>query len=264
MATRFSGVASWVSHSHSMKISVLTVCWNSVSTIQHTIESFIDQKYPNKEMLIIDGGSTDGTVDLIRTYERDDILISSEPDQGMYDALNKGLRNYRGDAVGALNADDTYHDDTVLEQIAQTLSTCDMMHGSLNFVKDHGSKEIVRKWQAEDRPRNGFKSGWMPAHPTFYVKRKVVEAVGEFDLNYMTASDYDWMLRAVDCHGFQLGCLQTVMVDMMQGGKSTSWIGAHIHHNYEALKARRKWLGAGIVDYAALAKPLRKVRQFTS
>ncbi len=245
-----------------MKISVLTVCRNAEDTIGRTLDSFLAQDHADKEILVIDGASTDGTVDVVRRYLGTEVSCVSEPDRGMYDALNKGLSRFSGDAVGVLNADDTFHDETALSQIARLLAAADMVHGNLNFVTDHASKTVKRRWRAEPPPANGFRTGWMPAHPTFYVRRAVAEAVGPFDLTLKTAADYDWMLRAIDVHGFLLATVDSVLVDMQAGGRSTAGLGAHIGHNLEALRARRRWLRSGWVDVALFAKPARKLGQF--
>ncbi|MEF2553995.1 glycosyltransferase family 2 protein [Aurantimonas sp. A2-1-M11] len=245
-----------------MKISVLTPAWNSVTTIRHTLDSFLTQDHAEKEMIVIDGASTDGTVDVVSEYREDGIRLVSEPDRGMYDALNKGLALYRGDAVGVLNSDDTYHGAHALSRIAEALERIEIVHGHLDFVTDHVSKLIRRGWRATSQPTTGFRTGWMPAHPTFYVSRSVVDAVGPFDLRLKTASDYDWMLRAVEVHGFRTSVVDAVLVDMMHGGKSTVSLRSHIEHNLEALSSRRRWLRTMFIDYAFFAKPLRKIGQF--
>jgi glycosyltransferase involved in cell wall biosynthesis len=243
-----------------MKISVITVCRNAGATIGQTIASFLSQDYPAKEMLVIDGASTDDTVAVAKSFGSPHIRVTSEPDRGMYDAINKALEVYEGDAIGILNANDRLHDSTVLARVAEALETHDAVHGDLDFHDTEG--RIVRRWRATPRPRTGFASGWMPAHPTFYVRRHVADAVGPFDLSLPTAADYDWMLRAIDIHGARLARLPHVMVDMAMGGRSTSGISAHIRHNLEALSARRRWLNAGLVDWALLAKPASKITQF--
>lgn len=243
-----------------MKISVLTVCRNAERTLPRTIASFLAQDYPEKEMIIVDGASTDGTLAAARSFQGPEIRILSEPDRGMYDALNKGLGLYEGDAVGVLNADDQYHDAHVLSRISGALGGRDAVHGDLVFRDATG--RIVRRWHGAPRPRRGFAAGWMPAHPTFYVRRRVAEAVGAFDLSLPTAADYDWMLRAVEIHGARLTHVPHVLVDMAMGGRSTSSLGAHLRHNLEALAARRRWLGAGVVDWALIAKPASKLTQF--
>ncbi|RWN96009.1 glycosyltransferase family 2 protein [Mesorhizobium sp.] len=247
-----------------MKISVLTVCWNSAATIRHSVDSFLAQDHGDKELVVIDGNSSDETLSIVRSYPPDQIRLISEPDSGMYDALNKGLGLYTGDAVGVLNSDDCFHDRTALRRISAGLETADIVHGDLDFVEDHLGKRVVRRWRAAARPAKGFRTGWMPAHPTFYVRRKVADAVGPFDLSLKVASDYDWMLRAVELHGFQTAATGHVLVDMMVGGASTRSLASHIGHNLEALRARRRWLGSGPLDYALVAKPMRKLGQFFS
>lgn len=243
-----------------MKISVLTVCRNAEATIARTIESFLAQHHAAKEMLVIDGASTDRTVHIAKSFGAPEITVVSEPDRGMYDALNKGLRLFRGDAMGILNADDRYHDATVLTRVAEALHTHQAVHGDLDFHDGHA--RIVRRWRATPRPRSGFAAGWAPAHPTFYVRRELAEAVGGFDLGLQTAADYDWMLRAIEIHGASLAHIPHVMIDMAMGGRSTASIAAHLRHNLEALSARRRWLKAGLVDWALIAKPASKIRQF--
>ena len=245
-----------------MKISVLTVCYNAQDTIRQTLDSFCIQSHENREMIVIDGASRDNTFAIAREYQNDFVRVISEPDKGMYDALNKGLKLYSGDAFGVLNADDAYHHTDVLAQIAEGLQHAPIVQGHLDFVQDHDVKNIVRHWQGKLRPPSGFKSGWMPAHPTFYVRREVADVVGEFDTILDCAADYDWMLRAIDVFGFEVVLLDSVLVDMKMGGKSTKDVLAQIRHNLEALSVRQRWLDAGLIDYALLAKPLRKIGQF--
>lgn len=245
-----------------MKISVITVSYNSADTIAYTLESFLTQDHEDREMILVDGASTDATIDIASSFRSDRIRILTEPDRGMYDALNKGLGLYSGDAVGVLNSDDGYHDQYALSRIAEALASSDIVHGHLDFIDNHVSKRSVRRWRAETKPDRGFRTGWMPAHPTFYVRRAVAENVGRFDLTLDTASDYDWMLRAVELHNYSIGVIDHVLVDMQQGGRSTTSLGSHIAHNLEALQARRRWLNSGLVDYALIAKPARKIGQF--
>ena len=246
-----------------MKISVITVCRNACGTIAHAVESFLRQDHPDKELLVLDGASTDGTQDIVARYAGDGVVMVSEPDRGMYDALNKGLARFSGEAFGALNADDAYHHDGVLTRIAEGLARTAIVHGDLDYVSDHATKRVVRAWRVDKaRPAGGFRAGWMPAHPTFYVRRAVAERVGEFDLSLRTAADYDWMLRALEYHRFSVGRVEGVMVDMMHGGRSTQSVQSHLAHNLEALSSRRRWLNAPMVDRALVAKPLRKVSQF--
>jgi glycosyltransferase len=245
-----------------MLISVIMVTWNSGATVRHTLDSFFSQTYGPKELVVVDGGSRDETMEIVKSYPQTNITWISEPDNGMYDALNKGLKLASGDAVGVLNSDDTYHSPSSLEAISEGLKRADTVHGHLNFVTDHGTKTVSRVWRGQPRPRQGFKAGWMPGHPTFYARRHVVENVGTFDLALETSSDYDWMLRALEVHGFSTHLIDEVLIDMQQGGRSTSGLASYLHHNLEALRARQRWLKAGLIDYALFAKPLRKVGQF--
>lgn len=244
-----------------MLISVLTTTFNSARTIASTIESFLAQTHPDKEMILLDGLSRDDTLAIVESYRAPEIKIHSERDAGLYDALNKGIGLYSGDAMGVLNSDDTYHDPTVLARVAEALTTADMVHGDLDFVTDHQAKAVRRRWRAEDRPRSGFRLGWMPAHPTCYARRSLVDRVGLFDLSYRIGADYDWLLRAIDIQHAELARIDHVMIDMMTGGLSTSGWASYLHHGRECLRSRQRWLGAGPIDLAFFAKPARKLGQ---
>jgi len=249
------------SDSH-MKISVVMASYNSAATIGPAIESFRCQTHPNKELIIVDGASRDRTLEIIDGFRRPDVVVVSEPDRGLYDAMNKGLRLFSGDAVGFLNSDNRFTDDCALAAIAEGLAVSDIVYGDLDFVKDHVSREVTRRWRSTPYRRGAFRRGWMPPHPTVYCARRVIERVGAFDLAYQVASDYDFMVRAFELSDFSARPVDRVLVDMLQGGRSTAGIRSYIKHNLEALASRRKWLGTGIVDYAAFAKPLRKISQF--
>jgi glycosyltransferase involved in cell wall biosynthesis len=244
-----------------MRISVVTVCRNAAATIGQTVSSFLAQTHADKEMLIIDGASSDGTVDIARAAGGDSVTVVSAPDRGLYDAMNKGLAAFQGDAVGFLNADDRFHDENALEAVAASLEQADICYGDLDFIDAAQGGQVVRRWRATPWRKGGFRRGWMPAHPTFYCRRRVVEQVGAFDLRYRVAADYDFMLRALELRDFTAARIEQVLVDMGAGGVSTSGFGAQVRHNLEALDARRRWLGAGFVDYALFAKPLSKASQ---
>ncbi len=176
--------------------------------------------------------------------------------------MNKGLAAFTGDAVGFLNSDDRFADAHALSNLAGALAEADIVFGDLDFVASHEPRRVVRRWRTGPYVRGSFRSGWMPAHPTFYCRRGVVETVGRFDLRYRTAADYDYMLRCLELTSFTTASVEPVLVDMLHGGKSSSGLAASIHHNLEALDARRRWVGAGAIDYAFFAKPLRKLGQF--
>lgn len=245
-----------------MKISVVTVCFNAERTIAHTVESFLAQDHPHKELLVIDGASRDGTLRVLERFADPRITVRSERDRGLYDAMNKGLRLFSGDVVGFLNADDRYCDKAALSSIAEALARADMVSGDLDFVTDHAEGRVLRRWRGTPYAKGGFRRGWMPAHPTFYMRRRVAEAVGEFDLAYRIAADYDYMLRAYELQSFTSAHIGRVLVHMMAGGESTAGLKSYVRSNLESLRSRRRWLGAGFVDYALVAKPLRKLGQF--
>lgn len=244
-----------------MKLSVVTVCFNSESTIKTTIDSFVSQTHDDKELLIIDGGSRDNTLDIVNSYRSADISVVSEPDEGVFDAMNKGLRIFSGDAVGFLNSDDTFHDDGVLTAIAGALDTADIAYGDLLMVTDHDTKEVVREWRAGPYEPGAFQQGWQPPHPGFFVRREVAERTGAFDLSYLTASDYDWMLRALMLKGVDVKYLPRVLADFQMGGVSTRDWKATLRGTQETLRARRAHLNAPPVDAAVFLRLLRRLFQ---
>lgn len=243
-----------------MKISVVTVCFNAASTIGYTLDSFFAQDHAEKELLVIDGASRDDTLAIVGRYPG--ITVVSEPDRGIYDAMNKGLAAFAGDAIGFLNADDRYKRTSVLSEIAEKLADADIVHGNIDFVSDHRSGRVTRRWRTTPYRSGAFARGWMPAHPSFYARRSVVRQVGGFDLAYPIAGDYDYMLRAMELHRFRHAFIESPLVDMMQGGTSNAGVKAYLAANLEALRSRRKWLASGLVDRAFFAKPLGKLGQF--
>lgn len=245
-----------------MKMSVITVAYNAAATIGYTLESFLLQDHPDKELLVIDGASKDDTLRVVEQFASDQIRVVSEPDKGLYDAMNKGLALFTGEAVGFLNADDRYNDAKVLSDISAALAAADIVYGDLDFVANHVDGLVVRTWRGTPWRKGAFQRGWMPAHPTFYMRRRVAEAVGGFDTSLRIAADYDYMLRALELGGFDSQLISRTLVQMMTGGASTSGLRGYLKSNLEALRARRRWLGSGLVDAALLAKPLGKVGQF--
>jgi glycosyltransferase involved in cell wall biosynthesis len=244
-----------------MKISTITVCYNSARTIGHTVASFLEQDYPDKEMIVVDGASKDETLDIVRSFSSDQIRIHSAPDKGVYDAMNKGIDLFSGDAAGFLNSDDRYHDASALSAIAESLPTCDVVSGNIVFVKDHETDTVVRTWRSTAFSKGAFRKGWIVPHPAVYARREVFETVGKFDLSLRVAADYDWILRALEVHGFRHAVLYRTLVHMQMGGASTSGLKVLWTNAVEPLRSRQKWLNAGAVDYAFFAKNLKKIGQ---
>jgi glycosyltransferase involved in cell wall biosynthesis len=245
-----------------VRISVVTVCRNAAGTIGETLASFFAQTYADKHLVVVDGASTDETVSIVRSFACDQLTVICEPDRGLYDAMNKGLRAFDGEAVGFLNADDRFHDSGALGAIAAALGEADICYGDLDYVDPARRQRVVRRWRATPWRKGAFRRGWMPAHPTFYCRRAVIDRVGAFDIGYRLAADYDFMLRALELGDFRVAQAPKVLVDMADGGLTSADLAARLRHNLEALASRRRWLGAGLVDYALFAKPLGKTSQF--
>lgn len=247
-----------------MKLTVVTACYNAEKTIRATIESFLSQTHLDRELLVIDGASRDGTLAAVAEYGSKDIRVVSEIDAGVYDAMNKGLRLFTGDAVGFLNADDTFHDNHALSRIAHALESAEIVYGDLLMVTDHVSKTVVRDWRAGRFSPGAFQRGWQPPHPGFFVRRSVVNRVGEFDLTYVTAADYDFMLRAMLLDDVRIAYLPHVLADFMMGGVSTKDWRATLRGTVETLRSRQLHLSAPPVDAAVflrLARRLFQIRQ---
>lgn len=244
-----------------MKISVVTVAYNSAESIRQTIESFLRQRHSDKELVIVDGNSTDATVSIAESFKAPAIRVISEGDAGLYDAMNKGLRLFSGDAIGFLNSDDMFHSDDSLEIIAEGLAHADVVFGDLYMVMDHDTKRTIRNWKAGSFSRGAFQLGWAPPHATFYVRRPVVELVGEFDLRYRIAGDYDYMLRTMVGHNLRIAYVPRVLVDYRFGGLSSGSLSNVVKGNVECLDSRRRHLQSGWVDAALFLRPMRRLLQ---
>ena len=208
-----------------MKISVITVCYNSIATLQDTLESILRQTYPDMESIVVDGASKDGTVELIEKYSHQfsgRMKWLSEPDKGIYDAMNKGISMATGDIIGFLNADDYYQDGGVLETIAEAFARhgADAVHGNLHYI--NGAREIVRTWRGTEYRPGSFQRGWSPAHPTFYCKRDCFTRYGGFDPAIGSAADFELMLRFIEKNHISTAYIDRDMVFMRTGGSSTA------------------------------------------
>lgn len=241
-----------------MKISVITASYNSQKTIGFTIESFLSQNHREKEMLVIDGSSSDDTVKIVESFASDQIRVFAGRDSGVYEAMNRGLTLFSGDAVGFLNSDDTFHDPDVLTDITTAMDTADIVYGDLNMVTDHFSKHLVRSWRGGTFRSYSYQLGWGPPHPAFYMRREVAETVGEYDLTYITSADYDYMLRALALNNFRVRYLPRLVADFQMGGISTRGWGVSIRGNLECLRSRRTHLRAPVIDAAFFLRILRR------
>ena len=246
-----------------MKVSIITVTHNSAETVEQTILSVINQTYPNIEYIIIDGGSVDGTLNIAAKYKEKIAKIISEKDKGIYDALNKGISLASGDIVGLLHSDDFYIHTDVLQHYVDAFhkSKADAVYSNLYYVDQANTNRITRKWKSGDYSPGDFLNGWMPPHPTFFVRKSIYEKLGTFDLQFHSAADYELMLRFIHKHGIKLHYLQEFTVKMRQGGKSNVSLGNRLRAN---LEDRRAWEVNGIRPkfYTLYLKPLRKLIQF--
>lgn len=224
-----------------MKISVVTVCRNAESTIENTIDSVAGQTCNNVEHIIVDGASTDGTLDIIRRYEAVVAKWVSEPDQGIYDAMNKGLAMATGDIVGFLNSDDILASPTVLEQIDQVFrdESLDACFADLVYVDKHDLAKVVRYWKSSSFFAGAFSQGWCPAHPTFYARKSVYDSLGGFDTSYKLAADADLMMRYLEKGGIKSLYVPEVWVRMRLGGQTNRNISNILQQNREILQALR-------------------------
>jgi glycosyltransferase involved in cell wall biosynthesis len=206
-----------------MKVSIITVVFNGQDTIKDTVKSVLAQDYPDVEYIIIDGASTDGTMKIIHSYSDRIARIVSEPDQGIYDAMNKGIKLATGDVVGILNSDDFYASSDVISTVVQQfeISQADSVFGDLIFVKPDSLDQVVRYYSSAKFHPKQFAAGWMPAHPTFFVKRWAYEQHGLFKTDYEIASDYELLIRFLAKHQLSYRYIPKVMVKMRAGGVST-------------------------------------------
>jgi glycosyltransferase len=241
-----------------MKISVVTVAFNSGRTISETLRSVSVQTHPDVEHIIIDGGSTDDTVARIGRDGPHISRLISERDRGIYDAMNKGLDLATGDFVGFLNADDMLATPETLARMAQSMSDADLLYGDLVYVDAERTNRVVRRWESGPYSLPRLRFGWMPPHPCFYFRRSAVPTV-RFDVRYRIAADYDFMLRCL-CAQLRVVYLPEVLVRMRSGGVSNRSIRTMLQKSREDLDVIRRHRIGGYLTLAS--KNLRKLPQF--
>lgn len=228
-----------------MVISIITATYNSAKTVRDTFKSVLLQNYTNYEYIVIDGGSKDGTVDIIREYEPlfgGRMEWISEPDKGIYDAMNKGIRMASGEVVGLLNSDDFYTSDDVLATVAEKMSHTgiDAVYGDVHYVNASDLTKCVRYYSSKPFHRTWMRLGFMPAHPSFYCRRDVYEKYGTFDLTYKVAADFENLLRLIFVNRIKTAYVPKDFVTMRTGGASSSGLQSHkkiMRDHLRALKA---------------------------
>lgn len=245
-----------------MKVSIITITYNSEKTLKDTIESVINQSYPEIEYIIKDGGSKDATLAITSAY-LDRLKVVSTPDKGIYDAMNQGVQQATGDIIGVINSDDFYPDELVVQRVVEYMEKhqVDAVYGDLQYVDAEDTSKVLRYWKAGNYKRENFLKGWMPPHPTFFVKRKIYEQFGYFNANFKSAGDYEIMLRFLFRHKASTGYIPHILVKMRAGGVSNVSLHNRIRANKED---RHAWAINGLKPnwYTLYAKPLSKVFQW--
>lgn len=253
-----------------MKISIITVVYNGASTIQDCLGSVLSQDYPDLEYIVIDGASTDDTLAQINTFDQTPYShritkLVSEPDKGLYDAMNKGILMATGDIVGMLNADDLYANRHCLSQIARLFESKPVgaVYADLVYVSQENPSKVTRFWKSGRYRKGAFLWGWMPPHPTFFVKRNLYHQYGLFNTHFRIAADYELMLRFIHKHRIGLAYLPKVIVKMRVGGISNSDLS---HRLLAQQESRNAWTINGLSPYffTLFLKPFRKISQFFS
>ncbi|MBD9356709.1 glycosyltransferase family 2 protein [Methylomonas albis] len=247
-----------------MKISIVTVSYNAAEFIIDNLQSVSRQDFNNIEHIVIDGGSTDGTVDMVRKYGQHLAKFITEPDHGIYDAMNKGIFLASGDVIGTLNADDVYADDTILSQVADIFSdpTVDVCYADLLYVDRYDASKIVRYWTSCDYRSGLFEKGWMPAHPTFFVRRRIYEQLGGFDLQFSRQADFELTMRFLGLNKVKAVYIPKIWIKMRTGGISNNSLVGIIKGNIEAYYACRKNNLAVRMPMFILRKVLSRIPQF--
>lgn len=211
-----------------MKISIITASYNSAQTIEDTIKSVLGQTYSDIEYIIIDGASTDGTLEIIKKYQtRGKIKLVSEPDKGLYDAMNKGIALATGDVIGIINSDDFYKHSRVIEKIAAVFKNndYDAVYADLEFIENNNPNKIVRTWIAGKYQEKKLNNGWVMPHPTLFIKKNIYNQYGYFKTNFKIAADYELMLRLLKIHKIKIAYLPEIIISMRNGGVSTRNLG---------------------------------------
>lgn len=222
------------------KVSIITAVLNGADTIADTIESVIQQQSANIEYIVIDGKSSDGTIPIMRRYGNKIDILVSEPDRGVYDAMNKGIKRATGDIIAILNSDDVYADSTVVGQMVNFMkkNQVDAAYGNLVYVDRDDTKRIKRFWNPGEYKKGAFLKGWTIPHPTFFCRREIFEKFGLYNTKFQIAADFELMMRFVEKHKIKVDYLPKVIVKMRTGGKANILNGI-IRGNMEIFRALR-------------------------
>lgn len=245
-----------------MKISIVTAVFNRVVTISDALSSMEAQRYQNVEHIIQDGGSGDGTLDIIKKFDASSAKLVSEPDSGIYDAINKGISRASGGVIGLMHSDDFFADDMVLQRVAEAFRDrkVDGVYGDLDYVSASNTDRIIRRWRSGPYRADLLKRGWMPPHPTLYLRREVFDRWGLYDTSMSIAADYEAMLRYLVKGNIHLSYIPEVLVKMRVGGESNRSLSRILQKSQEDYTALRRYGVGGIGTL--MAKNFSKLEQF--
>lgn len=241
------------------KISIITICYNAEKTISKTLDSIKNQSYQNYEHIVIDGGSSDKTLELVKKANISNKIIS-ESDKGIYDAFNKGINNSSGEIIGFLNADDTYYDKDSLNIIAKSFNkNIDCVFGDLIYINSNNN--VRRIWKGSEFKKGSFKNGWMPAHPTFYCKKKKYQKNGLYDDKFKIAGDFELMMRFLEKYNIKSKYISKKLIKMKLGGISNKSIKSRFQILNEEFKAFNKnEIKANKIAY--ILKKMKKLKEY--
>lgn len=244
-----------------MKVSIVTVCYNSEKTIRDTIKSVLSQDYKNIEYIIVDGNSMDGTMGIIEEYKARISMVICEADDGIYDAMNKGISMCTGQIICLLNSDDIYSDKSVISNIVRVFNKndADCVFGDIYYVASDDLTKIIRKWKTGEY--YGMKNGWHAPNPAFFVKRNVYEQYGLFDISFDISADFEFMLRVVEKYKVKITYYSQYVVMMRVGGESNRSIKNIIKGNKNIIKAFNK-NGIAISPFYTIKRIIKKIYQF--
>jgi glycosyltransferase len=246
-----------------LKVSIITTVLNNKETLESAIQSVLGQSYEQIEYIIVDGGSSDGTIDIINKYRIRIAKFVSEPDKGIYDGMNKGIRLASGEIIGILSSDDVYASDNVIATVVETLAetNADVCWGDLVYVDAKDLNKVIRYWKSSEYKEGKFKRGWMPPHPTFFVRKWVYEKYGVFNLDFPIAADYEIILRFLERYGVRSAYISQILVKMRTGGRSNKSIRNIVKANIQCYRAWRV-NGLKICPLRVFLKPSSKIPQF--
>jgi glycosyltransferase len=245
-----------------MRISIITVVYNNAKTLAGAIESVLSQSYNNIEYIIVDGNSNDGTTDIIHKYENRLSYWVSEPDKGMYDALNKGILKASGDIIGILHSDDLFDHPSVVSEIASVFDSthCDAVYGDLVYVSRDDPSKIIRYWKSKPFMTKLLRKGWMPPHPTLFIRKEWYDQLKGFDISFPVAADYELMIRFLSSGKLKCEYLPQIITRMRVGGKSNKNIKNIVLKSYDDYRTIHRYKVGGL--WTLFRKNFSKLNQF--